>query len=253
MNPLLKTSNTEVHHSDWRELCSHVYRMEKWPDCLITDAPYSEKTHSGHDSIGELGARTINYKAWDENEVFEFVRRWNPIIKGWFVSITDDTLAPVWSRALADVDRYVFSMIPFVAPGSRIRMQGDGPSSWTCWIIVARPKSKEFLSWGTLDGAYILPPGMGLKMPIVGGKPPWLMCRLVEHYSRPGDLIVDPCCGAGTTGIGAIRTGRRVILGDRNIDHVNIAVDWLKNPTIKAPGIIEEYKVTQTLFDLDRR
>lgn len=37
------------------------------------------------------------------------------------------------------------------------------------------------------------------------------MARLVERFTEPGDLILDPFCGAGTTGVVATALGRRFI------------------------------------------
>lgn len=68
-------------------------------------------------------------------------------------------------------------------------------------------------------------------MAVVGGKPLWLMERLVEDYSRPGQLVVDPCCGAGTTLEAARRTGRRAIGGDVSLEHARIAADRVSKPT----------------------
>jgi site-specific DNA-methyltransferase (adenine-specific) len=67
-------------------------------------------------------------------------------------------------------------------------------------------------------------------MAVVGGKPLWLMERLVEDYSRPGDLVVDPCCGAGTTLLAALRTGRRAIGGDVLREHAEIAARRVMQP-----------------------
>ena len=35
--------------------------------------------------------------------------------------------------------------------------------------------------------------------------------KIIQGFSRPGDLIVDPMCGTGTTGVAAVRMGRRFI------------------------------------------
>lgn len=40
---------------------------------------------------------------------------------------------------------------------------------------------------------------------------PVLACRAIETYSDPGDLVVDPMCGIGTTLVEAIHTGRSAI------------------------------------------
>lgn len=42
-------------------------------------------------------------------------------------------------------------------------------------------------------------------------KPLWLMLRQVKEFSMPGDLILDPYCGSASTGVAAIRLGRRFI------------------------------------------
>jgi DNA modification methylase len=35
------------------------------------------------------------------------------------------------------------------------------------------------------------------------------MATLIRKHSRPGDLVVDPFAGSGTTGVAALREGRR--------------------------------------------
>jgi hypothetical protein len=206
-------------------------------DALIVDAPYSSKTHAGHDSGTQQAnalagdpldnrkryaqgldpvRRELSYGAWELDDVNAFVASWAPRTRGWFVTITDHVLAPIWADALEAAGRYVFSPLAFVAPGSRVRMSGDGPAQWSCWVIVARPASLS--KWGALPGAYVVPPGHnGRKVSgssatsVVGGKPLWLMQSLVRDYSRTGDLVCDPCAGSGSTLIAAVTEGRRAI------------------------------------------
>lgn len=42
-------------------------------------------------------------------------------------------------------------------------------------------------------------------------KPVDLLCYLIEKLTRPGELILDPFMGAGSTGVAAARTGRRFV------------------------------------------
>ena len=42
-------------------------------------------------------------------------------------------------------------------------------------------------------------------------KPVALMTQFVNDSTRPGDLILDPFCGSGTTGVACVQTGRRFI------------------------------------------
>ncbi len=254
---LADTNGAKVYHADWRALLGVVLEC----DTLIVDAPYSERTHAGHDgaidqtrlageerrqrvdkrtgaiySVGVNRRRKIAYSPWTAADVTNFVDSWHSRVNGWFVSITDHALAPAWSQALEAVGRYVFAPLAYVAPGSRVRLLGDGPSNWTTWIVVARPRTRAAARWGTLPGAYVLPPGMnemhvaGGANQVVGGKPSWLMERLCEDYSRPGDLVVDPTCGAGTTLVAAMRTGRRAIGGDILLEHAKLAAARISAP-----------------------
>ncbi len=242
---LADTNGAKCYHADWRALLSVVLEC----DTLIVDAPYSERTHAGHDGavtdngLRDVGAckgyekfdrRALSYSAWTAADVSAFVGAWSPVVSGWMVSITDDVLAHDWQRAMAAAGRYAFAPLPFVAPGSRVRLTGDGPSNWSTWIVVGRPRTKAMAKWGTLPGAYVLPPGCSERMPVVGGKPTWLLRELIKDYSREGDLVVDPCCGGGSSLVAALREGRRAIGGDVNADHAGMAAAWIQEPWAKS-------------------
>ena len=49
------------------------------------------------------------------------------------------------------------------------------------------------------------------KTGLSGQKPLALLERLIKAYTRPGDLVVDPFLGSGTTAVAAARLGRRCI------------------------------------------
>lgn len=44
--------------------------------------------------------------------------------------------------------------------------------------------------------------------------PPQGIAKLIEYYTRPGDVVLDPFCGSGMTGIAATEMGRKVVLSD---------------------------------------
>lgn len=221
-------------------------------DALIVDAPYSARTHSGHDAgtdsvnrerfsdddekrmrvdkrtgatyaVGVNRRRTLSYGAWGDAEIAECVDFWHERTRGWFVTITDTELAPIWSAHLERVGRCVFSPLAFVAPGSRVRITGDGPAQWSCWIVVARPRVYPYTKWGALPGAYVLPKGQnnrkGDELDVIGGKPTWLMQSLVRDYSRPGELVCDPCAGGGTTLLSAEIEQRRAVGSEALVSH----------------------------------
>jgi site-specific DNA-methyltransferase (adenine-specific) len=42
-------------------------------------------------------------------------------------------------------------------------------------------------------------------------KPIALMLDLVDHFTDPGELVIDPFAGSGTTGVACVRRGRRFL------------------------------------------
>jgi len=188
-------------------------------DLLCVDPPYGDRTHGGHDAGNEYAGhgenfakadrRALDYENWTPAEVARAVAAWSPRTRGWFCVMSDHDLARAWAAELEAAGRYVFAPLPCYSPGSRVRLAGDGPSSWTIWLTVARPRHAPYCKWGTLPGGYVYPPE---RMPVVGGKPVGLMRAIVADYSRPGDIVCDPCCGAGST-IEAARDLGRIWVG----------------------------------------
>lgn len=183
-------------------------------DALITDAPYSDRTHAG----GREGQRADGYddeglapeySHWTPDDVTAFVEAWSPRVRGWMVGLCDHHLIEAWSLAYERMGRYVFAPVPCVISGMTVRLANDGPSSWAVYAIVARPSTREFAGWGTLPGAYVGPREAGAKGG--RGKPRWLLDALVRDYSRPGDLVCDPLAGYGGTLVSALLQHRRAI------------------------------------------
>lgn len=62
------------------------------------------------------------------------------------------------------------------------------------------------------------------------------MADLIKRLSRPGDMIVDPFLGAGTTGVAALALGRSFIGCDVDADHVEAAQDRLEQTVLERLG-----------------
>jgi len=63
-------------------------------------------------------------------------------------------------------------------------------------------------------------------------KPEELLRRIVLAASKPGDVILDPFLGSGTTAVVAARLGRRVIGIEADEVHLNVALKRLLNDHI---------------------
>jgi hypothetical protein len=194
-------------------------RLGRWEDVLdgvevdavICDPPYSARVHEGHDAAVAFGCEDmrheLSYSSWSSADVDAFVSSWAARNRGWFVCLSDNELCPVYRAAYERNGFTGFAPVGILIPGMTVRLAGDGPSSWMIYANVGRPKSLS--RWGTLPGGYTGPPGeRGVH---IGSKPLWLMRALVRDYTRKGDLVCDPCAGAGTTLLAALAENRRAI------------------------------------------
>jgi hypothetical protein len=188
-----------IHLGTWQDAA--------WPeqvDCIITDPPYSERTHKGQTDK----RRNIDYTSLSSADVQAWAKAWAPRVRYWIAVMCDHTLIPTWSAALSAAGLYTFAPVPCVITGMTCRLTGDGPSSWAVYLVVARTKAAS--KWGTLPGAYVVSPEHERGAARIGGKPLPLMQQIVRDYSRPGMLVADPCAGHATTLVAALQAGRRV-------------------------------------------
>lgn len=200
----------EIRSGDWREALADVGRF----DAVITDPPYSERTHASTRAdytlygSSRFDAVSDHYAAWSPDDAVNFVVDLAPRCGGWFCVLTDHVLAPHFEAAMGACGRYVFAPVPVIERGRNVRLQGDGPACWALWLIVSRPKAAPYSKWGALPGGYVV--GRDEKL-VPGGKGVPLMRAIIRDYTRPGDLIVDPCAGGGTTILAAEIEGRGAI------------------------------------------
>jgi len=64
--------------------------------------------------------------------------------------------------------------------------------------------------------------------------PPKGIQRFIEHYTDPGDVVLDPFCGSGMTGVAAVLSGRRVVLSDLSPAATHIAFGYLGPVALEA-------------------
>jgi site-specific DNA-methyltransferase (adenine-specific) len=109
-----------------------------------------------------------------------------------------------------DPTRYVFNYedidrVPYLAPalaGPEKAARGKTPTDvW--WQTIVSPTGKERTGYPTQ-------------------KPVRILERIVRVHSDPGDLVVDPFAGSGTTGVAAAKLGRDYLLVDENREAVRV-------------------------------
>lgn len=106
------------------------------------------------------------------------------------------------------------------------------PGSWTdqVWDDINRMRTLNTTQSQRRQALHVCP----LQLDIVD--------RLINRYSNPGDLVLDPFGGLGTVALEAMKAGRRGYTIELNNDYFRDAVGYLKE--------FEAKEETISLFDL---
>jgi 16S rRNA G966 N2-methylase RsmD len=201
-------------------------------DVTLVDPPYGKRTHEGqtHERINGdhnqlLSSKGLGYEYLTPEQVAALSEQYVRVTRNWILGMTSHDLFPVWEYELGRRGHYVFAPIPIVIPGMNVRLQGDGPSNWSVWLVVARPRRKldaQGRPWGTKQGAYTCS-NANQDLRVKGSKPPGLLHVLVREYTHRGDVILDTHAGSGTTGVAALKNGRSFIGYEVDPDHFGFA------------------------------
>lgn len=226
MTPYFSDASVTIYHGDAREILPQLGAA----DHLITDPPYSEHVHTK----SRAGARALKGGPTSENSPANFSRK----KEFGFESLTDELRECIseynaawvarWALVFSDVESthlwresLVRREIEYVRTGAWIKIgatpqfTGDRPGVGMEAITICHREGRKRWNGGGTHAVW--------PVPIVlnrGGeevrihetqKPLRLLSRLVELFTDPGELIVDPCMGSGTTLRAAKDLGRRAI------------------------------------------
>jgi DNA modification methylase len=191
-------------------------------DCVITDPPFDAKTHrearsnstkngvSGKGSRAISGGSTVKFASLTHVEQISQFAEMGRLTRGWVVSnVATDTAfrfeveGPPPGLRLLRVGVWVKTN---PMPG----MSGDRPAmGWEAIAYLHREDTKPAWNGGGRAANYVLATSQGSGHPTQ--KPLVMVSDWVRLFSNPGDLILDPYAGSGTTLRAAKNEGRRAI------------------------------------------
>ncbi len=67
-------------------------------------------------------------------------------------------------------------------------------------------------------------------------KPVRVIEPLVLMTTKPGDVVLDPMCGSGTTGVICLQSGRRAILCDSSVEYVGMTRERVASARARVGG-----------------
>jgi modification methylase len=152
-------------------------------------------------NIFRVGAILQDLGFWILNDVIW--RKSNPMpnFRGRRFTNAHETL--IWAARDQTAKGYTFNYEALKAGNEDIQARSD----WTVALCTGEERLK------TGDGKKLHPTQ----------KPEALLARIILATSRPGDLVLDPFCGTGTTGAVAKRLGRGFVGFERVVEYAQAA------------------------------
>lgn len=223
--PYYNAHGITIYHGDSREILPEIAGA----DMVLTDPPYGLGIGYGRTA---LGTRTIandespEALLWAASECDRLLApdRWAVVFCGYSaVGLVQEELAGtglvvktvgVWDKGMPTL-------------GEGIRNQ------YEMFVLARKGRPPERWAGGNV-WRVTLPSG---RPPHPHAKPLTLMRKLVEHYSEPRHLIVDPFMGIGTTLRAAKDCGRRAIGIEIEEHYCEVAALRLRQEVLDFGGV----------------
>lgn len=239
--PYYQDERVTLYHGDCREVMAEM--DERSVDAVITDPPYSDRTHEMTRSNSN-GAK----------------RHGNRVLSGsfGFDSITAEDLALALSTAgrisrrwlVANVDyRHAFAFSDAPPEGLRLlrigvwiktnpnpQISGDRPAQgWEAIAYMHRDDLRPSWTGGGRAANFVLPNAQKHGHPTT--KPVEMVRQFVRWFTEPGDVVFDPFAGSGTTLRAALDEGRKAIGVELDERYCEVIAKRLSQGALDLGGI----------------
>ena len=201
-------------------------------DHIITDPPYEAIMHEAKANVGKRVLRTDGgneTRALDFDSIDaireKFVELAAQHCRGWFIAFCSPEGVGRWADAInASPMRYKRACV-WVKPDAAPQFNGQGPALGH-EAFVAAWAGRGHAGWnaGGKRGTYTHPTNSRDRHGAhPTEKPLALMKEIVADFTNPGDTILDPFMGSGTTGVACAIMGRKFIGIEKNAAYFEIA------------------------------
>jgi site-specific DNA-methyltransferase (adenine-specific) len=208
---------------------------------VITDPPYEAEAHTlgrrKHEQGAGLGAASgrkvleapLSFSAMTPELRLMAGMEMARLANRWVIVFAQVEGVISWRDALTHTGEHGARRIGvWVKPDAMPQLTGDRPGMGYESIVFTHRKGRSFWNGGGRVAVFT----HNKNTP--GGahhhetqKPLPLMLELVELFTDPGEVVLDPFAGSGTTGVACLRSGRRFIGIERDPKYAQVARDRL--------------------------
>lgn len=189
-------------------------------DVTITDPPFDQRTHRAALEVGDwraggrrLGA-ALPFSPLDSPALAKMAKLLARVTRRWIIVFAAERQLEPWAVGLETGGARFIRLGYALRKNPRPQMSGDRPAPAADPIVIAHAGSADMRWNGGGAPARWETPGARYDH---GGqvhpcqKPLPLIRSLVEAFSDPGELVIDPFAGVGTTAVACKEAGRRFL------------------------------------------
>ncbi|TXH49890.1 MAG: site-specific DNA-methyltransferase [Desulfurellales bacterium] len=230
--PYYQDEFSTIYHGDCREILPLLEPV----DLVLTDPPFSEKTHKNAKSNkGKgYGNKAIDFAAIDFAAIDDIFEILSSKCNGWLVSFLD-------YRHICELEKKEGSGWEFMRFGVWVKtnpmpqISADRPANgWDGLCYLRNREHRPGWNGGGKHGNYIGPVITDGIHPTQ--KPMPFIRDLVERFTASGQIILDPFMGSGTTLVAAKNLGRKAIGIELEEKYCEIAVKRLRQGVLPLGG-----------------
>lgn len=227
-------------------------------DHLISDPPYEDELHEAWEegkisrNDGRVMVESLGFTGISgiRNDVAKFGVQ---ATSGWLILFClAEGVAP-WRDVIKAAGAKYDTCLAWVKPDASPRFNGEGASrGFECAVTAWCGEGRRKWNGGGRRGVFkhnTNGPGRHGAHPTE--KPVSLMTELVLLYTQPGDLVLDPFMGSGTTGVACMKTGRRFVGIEKDPAYFEIADQRLRKAMAQPDLFVSVPKAVQEAISFD--
>ncbi len=247
----------EMHLGDMLEVLPTLGKV----DHIIGDPPYEDELHA---AVGKFASLRNDGKVYASQKLdslgFDGVNADRARMAavcveasdGWLILFTLAEGVRAWRDDIQAAGAKWDTTLAWVKPDASPRFNGQGAArgfenAVTAWC------GKGYRSWngGGKRGVYTHLVNHGRQGEHPTEKPVPLMAEIIADFTKPGQLICDPFCGSGSTGVAAVRHGRRFIGIEQSQRWFDLSCRRIEAALKQGDMFIEQPKRPEQLSILD--
>jgi hypothetical protein len=197
---------------------------------VISDPPYEATLHAAKSHLSKLRKdsgpelKEINFDAVDDIRG-DIVRLGADLCEGWFIAFCTVEGVAKWADCVnASRIKYKRACI-WIKPDSTPQLNGQGPAQGAeCFVVGWAGTGHAKWNAGGKRGVYTHCVNNAERTGLhPTEKPRRLMAEIIADFTNPGETILDPFMGSGTTGVAAVMLGRPFIGIEQNETYFELA------------------------------